>query len=196
MAISTQSVANSGVSQDAGRTLASTRSASLSYADALQAAAIQIEVSALAITTLTSADLSFAAAAVSHPAPDAQATAAVYPASATSSLPLIVPANGVATAVSSATADVLVAAPIGSATAAGFFRASGVMQGLLVEAVSQALSTVTTDPTYAAAAAAHYASIGAMHFPSNDSQYPLPRVRSQLIPPVMPTRDSKELAAS
>ena len=84
----------------------------------------------------------------------------------------------------------------GTATAAGFFAASGALQGLLADAATQALSTVATDPAYGAAAAELYASVGAMHSSTNDSQYPLPRVASPLIPPVMPARDSSDLEAT
>ncbi len=193
MAISTQSVANSAVTPNSVRVLANARPAALSYADALLTALTQIDVSGLVMSPLTVTE---PAAGVGNSAVDAQATPDVYTAPAASSPTTNAPTSSAAMVATPAATDLAVAPPAVSASAAGYFDANGSPQGLLVEAASQAVSTVATDPTYAAAAAAHYASAGAMHFPSNDSQYPLPRIRSPLIPPVMPTRDSKDLAPS
>ena len=171
MAISTQSVANSAVTPNSVRVLANARPAALSYADALLTALTQIDVSGLVMSPLTVTE---PAAGVGNSAVDAQATPDVYTAPAASSPTTNAPTSSAAMVATPAATDLAVAPPAVSASAAGYFDANGSLQGLLVEAASQAVSTVATDPTYAAAAAAHYASAGAMHFPSNDSQIPCP----------------------
>ena len=81
------------------------------------------------------------------------------------------------------------------ATAADFFNASGALQSLLADATAQALTTVATDPSYGAAAAALYASVGVFNFRLNESQTLLPRVSSPVPLPVLPIRSITQLAA-
>jgi hypothetical protein len=204
MVISAQSVSSPGgvvavsSSPSQGRVSLAARSDPLSYADALLASASQVDVSAQALSSLAVADLNsnpnvnIAAAAGFAPAIDTQVTPDLNTGQAASSPPAIVLATDAAAAEATFAATVVT----GTATAAGYFAASGALRGLLTEAAAQALSTVATDPAYGAAAAELYASVGAMHSPTNDSQYPLPRVSSPLIPPVLPVRDSSDLDAT
>ncbi len=195
MVISAQSVSNGAGATGQGRILPAVRSDSATYAAALLAAASQVDVSAQALSILAGSDVGSSVVPAVNPAPDSQAPPAVGPGTAASS-----PAASNPTAVNptaAATAAVVGATAVSPpATAAAYLDAAGALQGLLAEAAAQALSTVATDPAYAAAAAGFYASTGAMQSPTNDSQYPLPRVRSPLIPPVMPSKGSTVLSAT
>lgn len=134
-------------------------------------------------TPATGLQATATAEAVKNPAVNTQNTPTANASEAVSSPPVIsaIPA---ATELSS------------TATAAGFFNANVVLQSLVTDAAAQALTTVATDPTYAAAAAALYVSAGVFHSQLNVPQNLLPGVSSPIPLPVLPIKSSTKLAAN
>lgn len=146
-----------------------------------------------AVPTPAATVLPATAAAVANPAIAAPVTTN---ASQAASTPATTVASPVAAAPSSGTASTTTASSTtaSSTTPAGFFEAGSAFQALLADASIRAMATVATDPTYAAAAAALYASAGIFQYRQNEAMHLLPRVTSPF-PPILPLGGIAPVAA-